>query len=402
VSGAEDTGGANGAAAGEAGAASGAPAGTARANLDELLELFLELVAVPSSSGDERAVSDLIQARLRAAGLSVSEDGSAARTGAASGNLLATVKGTGGGVAIALSAHMDTVPIDRPPTVVVDNGVVHTDGATVLGADDKAAVTVLLQVAADLAAEPPAGDVSFVISASEEVGLKGAAALDVGTIPAEACFVFDSEGPVGTMVMSAPTLKRLTVEFSGRSAHAGIEPENGRSAVVAASRAVVAMRLGRIDDQTTANVGLVEGGSAINIVPERCVLQAEARSRDAGALAAQVGHMVEACNVAAAETGVDVTLSVDEDFHGYTHDEAALPVRLATEAFAACGIEPRLIGGGGGSDANVFNLRGLPAVTLGVGFEDVHSPHEHIAVARLGDLYRVAHALVRAAGGAAR
>lgn len=378
-----------------------AAAGPAWATADELLERFLELVAVPSPSGSERAVSDLIQARLRAAGLSVHEDDSGARTGAASGNLVATVKGTGGGVPIALSAHMDTVPIDRPPTVIVENGVVRTDGETILGADDKAAVTVLLQVAADLAADPPAADVSFVISASEEVGLKGATTMDVSAIPAAACFVLDSEGPVGTMVMSAPTLRRLTVEFTGRSAHAGIEPENGRSAIVAAARAVAAMRLGRLDEQTTANVGLVEGGSAINIVPGRCVLQAEARSRDLGRLAEQVGHMLEVCNVAAAEVGVDVTVSVDEDFRGYAHDEASLPVRLAREAFAACGIEPRPIGGGGGSDANVFNLRGLPAVTLGVGFADVHSPQESIPVARLGDLYRVAHALVGAAGVAA-
>lgn len=370
------------------------------ATVDELLERFLELVAVPSPSGQERAVSDLIQARLRAAGLSVSEDQSAAVTGSASGNLVATVKGTGGGVPIAFSAHMDTVPIDRAPTVIVENGVVHTDGETVLGADDKAAVTVLLQVAEDLAADPPAGDVSFVISAGEEVGLKGAAALDVASVPADACFVFDSEGPVGTIVMSAPTLRRLTMEFHGRSAHAGIEPENGRSAVVAAARAVAAMRLGRLDEQTTANVGLIEGGSAVNVVPERCVVTAEARSRDEAGLAAQVGHMVEVCNVAAAETGVDVTVTIDEDFRGYVHSDESLPVRLALAAFAACEVEPHPIGGGGGSDANVFNLRGLPAATLGVGFEDVHSPQERLAVARLAELYRVAHALVRAAGAA--
>jgi tripeptide aminopeptidase len=375
-------------------------AGPGRATVDELLERFLELVAVPSPSGQERAVSDLIQARLRAVGLSVSEDQSAAVTGAASGNLVATVRGTGGGVPIAFSAHMDTVPIDRPPTVVVENGVVHTDGETILGADDKAAVTVLLRVAEDLAADPPAGDVSFVISASEEVGLKGAAALDVACVPAAACFVFDSEGPVGTIVMSAPTLRRLTVEFRGRSAHAGIEPENGRSAVVAAARAVAAMRLGRLDEQTTANVGLIEGGSAVNVVPERCVVTAEARSRDEAGLAAQVGHMVEACNVAAAETGVDVTVTIDEDFRGYVHTDESLPVRLALAAFAACGVEPHPIGGGGGSDANVFNLRGLPAATLGVGFEGVHSPQERLAVARLADVYRVAHSLVRAAGAA--
>jgi tripeptide aminopeptidase len=369
-----------------------------RATTDELLARFLELVAVPSPSGRERAVSDLIQGRLRAAGLSVSEDQSAAQTGLGSGNVTATVKGTGGGVPIVFSAHMDTVPIDRAPVVVVENGVVRTDGETILGADDKAAVTVLLQLAEDLAADPPAGDVSFVISAGEEIGLKGAAALDVSALAAEACFVFDSEGPVGTLIMSAPTLKRLTAEFTGRSAHAGIEPEKGRSAVVAASRAIAAMTLGRIDGETTANVGLIEGGSAVNVVPERCVVTGEARSRDEASLSRQVGHMIESCNLAAAETGADVTVTLDEDFRGYVHDDESLPVRLAHAALNECGVEPRPVGGGGGSDANVFNLRGLPAVTLGVGFEDVHSPQERLAVARLADVYRVAHALVRAAG----
>jgi tripeptide aminopeptidase len=158
------------------------------------------------------------------------------------------------------------------------------------------------------------------------------------------------------------------------------------------------MELGRIDDETTANAGLIEGGSAVNIVAERCVVRAEARSRDEGKLAVQVADMLEAMTVAAAETGVDVEIEVEEHFHGYVHALDGLPVRIADAALAEAGLEARHIGGGGGSDANVFNARGLPALTLGVGFERVHSPHESIRLERLEQLYRLGHALVRAAG----
>lgn len=388
------------------------------ATLDELTALFVRLAETPSPAGAERAVADLITAEVRALGLEVREDDSAARTGAGAGNLIvrvparapgaptdgdgaATPAATGAGptgTPIALVAHMDTVPAAGELRVVVENGVARSAGGTILGADDKAAVTALLALLRDLAADPPAVPVEVVVTASEEVGLRGAKHLDVGALEARAAFVLDGEGPVGTVVVSAPTLSELTAEFHGRAAHAGIEPERGRSAVVAAARAVAAMTLGRIDEETTANVGLVEGGSATNVVPERCRLACEARSRDRVKLAAQLEHMIEAVNLAAAETGVDATVTVGEEFAGFRLGPDDLPVRLAAAAVAALGLEPRYIGSGGGSDTNVFNARGLPSVNLGVGFEDVHSARESIALARIAQLYELTHALVRAAG----
>jgi len=158
------------------------------------------------------------------------------------------------------------------------------------------------------------------------------------------------------------------------------------------------MDLGRLDDETTANIGLIEGGSAENVVAERCVIRAEARSRDEGKLALQVAAMVEAITVAASETGVDVEIDITEHFHGYEHAADALPLRIAGDALAAAGLEVRPVGGGGGSDANAFNARGLPSLTLGVGFERAHSPYECIRLERLEQLYRLGHALVRVAG----
>jgi tripeptide aminopeptidase len=371
------------------------------ATLDELTALFVRLAETPSPAGSERAVADLITAEVEALGLEVVEDDSALRTGAGAGNLIVRIPGRGEGTPIALVAHMDTVPLAGEVRVRIDNGVARSAGDTILGADDKAAVTALIALARDLATEPPAAGVELVVTASEEVGLRGAKALDLGLLRAEAAFVFDSEGPVGTVVVSAPTLTRFTADFRGRAAHAGIEPEKGRSAVVAAARAVAAMPLGRIDDETTANLGLVIGGSATNVVPEHCRVDGEARSRDRDRLAAQVERMIEAVNVAAAETGVDVTVTLEEDFGGFELTAHDLPVKLASAALAALGLEAVHIGTGGGADANVFNARGLPAVNLGVGFENVHSANESIALTRLAQLYDLAHAVVRAAASAA-
>jgi len=369
-----------------------------RADLGELRDLFVGLAGIRSPSRDEREIADAVTAFLRGTGFEVEEDESAAVTGCACGNLIVRVPGRGEGTPIALCAHLDTVPLERAPTVVVEGGVVRSDGQTILGADDKAAVAALLLVLRDLTQEPPAADVEFVFTAGEEIGLQGSKALDPASLGAAVVFVLDSEGDPGTVIAAAPTVKGIVAEFRGVAAHAGIEPERGRSAILAAARALATMDLGRIDDETTANAGLIEGGSAVNVVAEHCLVRAEARSRDAQKLAAQVAGMVEAITVAAADTGVDVEIGVREHYRGYAHAADALPLRIAGAALAEAGLEARLIGGGGGSDANVFNARGLPALTLGVGFERVHSPQECIRLERLEQLYRVGHALVGVAG----
>jgi len=369
-----------------------------RAGVDELRDLFVRLVSIRSPSREEREIADAVKDYVRGAGLEIHEDDTAAVTGCACGNLIVRVPGRGQGTPIALSAHVDTVPLDRPPTVVVENGVVHGDGETILGADDKAAVTAILLLLRDLAEDPPQAGVEVVFSAGEEIGLQGAKALDVESLEAEMVFVLDSEGAPGTAIVGGPTLKAVEAEFRGAAAHAGIEPEQGRSAVVAAARAIAAMDLGRIDDETTANVGIVRGGTAVNVVPDRCMVRAEARSRDEDKLAAQVGKMIEALSVAAAETGVDLEIDVREEFRGYAHADDSPQLRLAAAAVAAAGLEWRPVGGGGGSDANVFNLRGRPAVNLAAGFQHVHSPQESMSLLHLQQTYGLVHALVRVAG----
>ena len=371
--------------------------GVVGAVVDDLLALFVRLVEIPSPSGHERAVADFIKGYLRDVGLDPHEDDSAAATGAGSGNIVVRVPGVGRGTPIVVAAHMDTVAVDGPIKAVVTDGVVRSASDTILGGDDKAACTVLLAVLADLAKRPPQAGFEAVFSTCEEIGLRGAKALDLSSLEARVGFVFDSTGPVGAVVTRAPSQKTLTAEFHGAAAHAGIAPEQGRSAIAAAAAAVAAMRLGRLDDVTTANIGLISGGSATNVVPERCRIEGEARSHDPALLATQIAHMVDAAQLAAGLAGVDVEIAVHDAFRGFSLDDDALPVRIACAALRELGIEPRIAASGGGSDVNVYNAGGLSSVNLSNGTEQIHTPDEYLPVERLDDVYRLLHALLRVA-----
>jgi len=373
-----------------------------RAGVDEeLVGLFVRLAGIASPTGAERELADAVKEYLGDLGLGVHEDASAHVTGCGCGNLVTRIPGREEAQPIGLCAHLDTVPVSGAPKVVVADGFVCSDGATVLGADDKAAVAVLLTLARALVADPPAGDVELVLTAGEEAGLLGAKALDLDGLTARRVFVLDSDGAPGTLVVASPTQKRVDVEFRGRAAHAGIAPELGRNAIVAAANAVAAMRLGRIDDETTANIGLVHGGTARNVVAERCAVSGEVRSHDPDKVTALAEEMVHAAAAAAAAAGVDVEIDVREAFRGYRHPADSPLLAIGARAAAHAGLEARLVDGGGGSDANVFNAAGLPALTLGVGFENAHSPQERMSLERLGELADMAAGVVRAAGTAA-
>jgi tripeptide aminopeptidase len=369
-----------------------------RTTAGDLLDLFLDLVRLPSPSCHERPVADFVTARIAAAGLEVHEDEAGRRIGSDTGNLLVRVSGTDGAMPIVLSAHLDTVAHDQPVEPFVEDGIIRSRGDTILGGDDKIAVAGLMALLADLAAQPPAGDVEVLLTVCEEVGLRGAFEFDVSRLGAEAGFVLDSSGPLGSVLVAAPGQKRLVAEFRGTAAHAGLEPERGQSAILGASRAVSTMKLGRIDEQTTANIGIIGGGVATNIVPERCELRGEARSLSPERLAEQVAHMIGTIHLAAAEAGVDVGVEITGDYEGFRLPVDSRPALIAGEALRGMGLTPRFGGAGGGSDANVLNARGLPCVNLSAGFESVHSPEEYLPVERLDELYRLVHALVAAAG----
>ena len=359
----------------------------------------MELASIPSPPGQERDVADRVVAYLRSLELDVEEDDAGGRIGASAGNVLARLEPTDGpGVAILLCAHLDTVPPTTAIEPVLEDGVIRNAQETILGADNKAAVAVMLEAVRRVREEgrPHAG-IELLFTPKEETGLEGAKELDITRLAAEVGFVYDHAAPIGTVVSAAPFSVSIDAVFRGRAAHAGMHPEEGRSAVAAAARGISDLRLGRIDEETTANVGVIAGGTARNIVPDRCVVEAEARSRDEGKLAEVVQEMADSLTFAGSLAECDVDVQLEEKYRGYRFRPDDPPLRLAFAALARAGFEPRAIEAGGAADANVFNARGLPCANLANGMARIHSAEEHITVADVEAMVEVTLALVAAA-----
>ncbi len=369
--------------------------------MSHALELFLELAAIPSPPGSERAVADRVLAELRDLGLDATEDDAGERIAGDTGNILARLPASGpavGGTPIFLCAHLDTVPPTDDIAPVVEDGVVRNSRDTILGADDKSAVASMLAAARRMVEEnrPHAG-VELLFTPKEEVGLEGAREVDLESLESPVGFVYDHAGPIGEVVLAAPSSISIDARFTGRAAHAGMHPEEGRSAIAAAAHAIADLRLGRLDDETTANVGVIAGGTARNIVPEYCTVVAEARSHDDRKLADLVHEMTDSFTFAASVAECEVAIELDDKYRAYRFRADDLPVRLAFEALAACGFEPRGVRAGGGADGNVFTARGRPCVNIANGMTRIHSADEHIAVADLDAMVDVTLALVDAA-----
>jgi tripeptide aminopeptidase len=368
-----------------------------------VVDLFLELCAIPSPPGQERAVADRITRELDAIGLEWDEDGCGPAIGSTAGNVLCRLPGNvGGGVPIFLCAHFDTVPLDGDLEPVLDDGTVRNAGGTILGADDKSALAVMVEAARRIVEEgrPHAG-VELLFTPMEEIGLVGASAFDATRLQARVGYVYDQAAPIGDVVVGSPTAQELELAFVGRAAHAGMYPEEGRSAILAAARAIVDMPLGRIDEVTSANVGLVRGGSARNVVPERCSLEVEVRSHDEERVTEVVQQIVDAAAFAASLSECSLESRVEQKYRGYRFRDDDIPVRLAVEALAQAGYTARLGLSGGAADANVFNARGLQCVNLANGMTDIHTPDERIAIEDLERMVDVTLALVDAAREAA-
>jgi tripeptide aminopeptidase len=363
----------------------------------EVVGLFTDLAAIPSPPGSEREVADRVRAYLEDLGLEVSEDDAGPRIGANAGNLLCRLEPTSadGGLPIFLCAHLDTVQPTGPLQPVIADGVVRNAGGTILGADNKAAVASMLEaIRLILSENRPHAGIELLFTPKEEVGLQGAKAFDADRLQARVGFVYDHAAPIGEVMLGAPHARSIEVTMRGRAAHAGIAPEEGRSAIVAAARAISDFRLGRLDDETTANVGLIEGGIARNIVPDRCTFSIDVRSHDEAKLAELVKELLETITFAAALEQCEAETTVDESYAGYRFSRGDLPVRMACAALQREGFEPRLGLGGGGADANVFNERGRQCVNLANGMTAIHTSDEHIAVADLERMVDVTLALV--------
>jgi tripeptide aminopeptidase len=364
------------------------------AERDRLHRTFETLCRIESPSGQERACADWVAEELRAMGLEVDEDGAGPAAGSDAGNLLARIPGATG-LSLLLCAHLDTVPPTAPVEPERINGGWQNRNPAILGADNKAAVAAMIELARRLTGgeAPPAG-VELLFTVSEENGLRGAANFDVGRLTSAFGYVFDHASPIGEMVMAAPTYQRFQVELGGRAAHAGIRPEEGRSAIFAAARAIAGLPLGRLDEVTTCNVGVIAGGTATNVVPERCTVEGEVRGHDDARVESVLTEVIDAFQDAADGAECDLDVVVERVFRGYRVSPREPAVALAEQALRACGYTPRPITTGGGADANVFRLAGFPCVNLADGSERNHQPDERISSEALEGLLELMIELV--------
>ncbi|HEX6288116.1 MAG TPA: M20/M25/M40 family metallo-hydrolase [Herpetosiphonaceae bacterium] len=356
-------------------------------NSDRLLDTFLTLVRVDNPSGQEQAMAQTIVGMLRERGLQPEQD--------AKGNVIARVPGQG--QPLLLSAHMDSVAPAVGKCPVVDGDTVRSSGDTVLGADDLAGVTAILEgVSARMESNEPHRAAEIVFSVEEEVGLNGARSLDFGKLTARQGVALDLNGEVGGICVAAPAHSQLTVTITGKAAHAGVAPETGVSAIVVAAEAISRMPLGRIDAETTANIGTISGGAARNIVPEQVKIVGEARSRDEAKLDRQTAAMRQAFEAAAQRHGAKVDFQEFRAYGAQKISPEAPIVQLCRAAAERSGLKPYLIETGGGSDVNIFNMHGIEAVNLSVGYKEIHSTNEHIAIADLEKCARLVFALLEA------
>ncbi len=363
-----------------------------------LLDTFLEAVRIDSPSGEESAFGCWCAERLAALGCDVRFDDSAGATRSDTGNLIADLAPTVDGLTLVLSAHLDTVEPGRGVEPVVEAGVVRSSGDTILGSDDKAGVAAILETLSELRESGrPHARVRVLLTTGEEAGLRGARELDPAVCEGDLCLVLDAAGDVGGIVKGAPTHYTFAATFRGVASHAGVEPEKGHSAILMAARAITAMRLGRLDDVTTANVGEIHGGGATNVVPAECSLTGECRSLDSGRVEQVRDSMDAALRAAAAEGEGTVNVGWTRQYDGYLFDDDDPAIAIVAAAIREAGFEPRTFTTGGGSDANVLASKGLPSVALSCGMTDVHGTGETIAVSDMEGLVRVLLATIERA-----
>lgn len=365
-------------------------------NKERLLEEFLELVQIDSETKNESNIAKILKEKFESLGLEVIEDNAKEVTGHGANNLICNLKGTKDSAdPIYFTSHMDTVVPGNGVKPSIEDGYVITDGTTILGADDKTGVAAILEAIRSLKENSVEhGDLQFVITVGEESGLVGAKALDSSLLNAKYGYALDSDGKVGNIIVAAPTQAKLNAVVKGKTAHAGVAPEKGISAITLASKAIAKMPLGRIDDETTANIGRFEGGQKTNIVCDHVEILAEARSLVPEKMEEQVEKMKQAFQETAEEMGGSVELDIQVMYPGFKQQAGDQVVEVARSAAKSIGRESELLTSGGGSDANIIAGHGIPTVNLAVGYEEIHTTNERMPVAELEKVAELVTAIV--------
>ncbi|MEE9153426.1 MAG: M20/M25/M40 family metallo-hydrolase [candidate division NC10 bacterium] len=355
---------------------------------DRMREHFLTLVQIDSPPRKEREAAMQLKEELIRLGAEVRFDQADREVGGTVGNLIGRIPETRRGAApFLLCAHMDTVASNEGIKPQVEENIIRSDGSTILGADDKSGIAIICEVLRVLQEEGiPHPEIEIIFTICEEIGLQGARHLDVSRLHARTGLVLDSSNP-DHLITRAPTANRLQFTVRGLEAHAGVSPEKGINAIRIASEAIAGMRLGRLDEETTANIGIIEGGGAINIIPNTVTVQGETRSHDEGKLKAQTEHMIRCFEEAAARHRLDldgvthrgqVTCHVQRDYDRLFIPEEARIVQLVREAARALGREITLWRTGGASDANILCAKGLEVANVGTGQQEVHTVRERL------------------------
>jgi tripeptide aminopeptidase len=350
-------------------------------NEERLVRLFKDLCLINSPALQERECADFVKRYLQDMGLEVSEDDAGAKIGGNANNVIAWLRGSlPDAPKIYLSAHFDTVEPTEGLIFEEVDGVFRSASDTILGADDKGGMAPAIEAVQTLMESgQPHGDICLLLSCAEEIGLKGAAALEIEKLGLDFGYVLDTGPPVGTFVTRTATHDKLEVTVVGKPAHAGKDPEKGINAIQVFADAISGMKLGRIGPETTANFGLIEGGTAVNVVCAEVVAKGEARSTSVEELDRQVGHMVQRFEEAATKWGAEVKIEHARHYNAYHVPDDSPVVKLAVEAAQSLGMSGALRTTLGGSDANVYNAKGVPSIVIATGMEQIHTHDEHIS-----------------------
>jgi tripeptide aminopeptidase len=362
-------------------------------NKDNFIKLFFELVQIYSPSGGELPVAECIIKKISGLpNVAFSLDNSGETFGGNCGNLIVSFSGQSRErTAIALLSHMDTVEPGKGIVPKLDeSGRIYAESDTILGADDKSAVAIMLLLLEKVSNQPEKfGQIEFIFTVGEEKHLLGSRALDVSKLRAKQCLILDSNKPVGSMITSAPSAVGLKIKLKGRPAHAGVEPEKGISALTIAAKGILSAPLGRISPITTANLGKIAGGSAVNIVMEDVEIDGEARSLEKKDLDKTVREITSAFKNSAEQMGGTASCVVEEFFQGYSIPEDSTLVQALSRAISEQGLKPQYLPTGGGSDANILNSKGILSLNLGLAFQNPHSKDEYVMLADITRFYDI-------------
>lgn len=365
-------------------------------NQERLVDKFLELVQISGPSGDEKSVADFVENQLLEMGFSVQYDDAHHQTGGNCGNLFALWNGFDNSIPpLLFSTHLDTVLPTKGIKTVICDGNIYSDGKTILGADDRAALAAYIEAIRVIqSSQTRCGPIELIFTVSEQTTLLGSRHLDFTKVKSKSGFIFDSSGDVGQIILSGPYGGYVHWSVEGKPAHLGLAAAEGISAIVIAANAISEMILGQVNEETVANIGKIQGGELGSIIPRHVEMTGEVRSYSQEGLEQQIQQMCTAVDKAARRYGGTASVRLEKKYVGYDIDIEDLDVQIAIRAANRTGIKPYFVKTLGGADTNNFREHGINVMTLGNGFREIHSFNEHISIKNLVDTARLSVSLV--------